>query len=55
MSGKDVADLFKESRALEFIINGYEMLHTQGKEYILEEIEIFLINRGTSFDFISWQ
>nr|WP_242864639.1 DUF3791 domain-containing protein [Clostridium botulinum] len=22
------------------------MLHTQGKEYILEEIEIFLRNRG---------
>jgi len=49
MSGKDVADLFKASGTLEFIINGYEMLHTQGKEYILEEIEIFLKNRGYKF------
>lgn len=46
MSGKDVANLFKASGALGFIINGYDMLHTQGKEYILEEIEIFLRNRG---------
>ena len=49
MSGKEVADLFKVSVTLEFIINGYEMLHTQGKEYILEEIEIFLKNRGYKF------
>lgn len=49
MSGKDVANLFKTSGALEFIIDGYEMLHTQGKEYILEEIEIFLKNRGYKF------
>lgn len=46
MSGKDIANLFKVSGVLGFIINGYEMLHTQGKEYILEEIEIFLKNRG---------
>ena len=46
MNGKDVATLFKQSGTLEFLNNGYEMLHTQGKEYILEEIEIFLKNRG---------
>lgn len=49
MKGKDVANLFKVSGALEFIINGYEMLHTQGREYLLEEIEIFLKNRGYEF------
>lgn len=47
--GKDTAILFKQSGVLEFIKNGYEMLHTQGKEYILEEIEIFLKNRGYKF------
>ncbi len=46
MKGKDTAILFKKSGVIEFIKNGYEMLHTQGKEYILEEIEIFLKNRG---------
>lgn len=49
MKGKDVANLFKVSGALEFVANGYEMLHTQGKEYVLEEIEIFLKNRGYEF------
>ncbi|WP_297423970.1 DUF3791 domain-containing protein [Clostridium sp.] len=49
MAGKDAAMLFKQSGVLEFIKNGYEMLHTQGKEYILEEIEIFLKNRGYKF------
>lgn len=49
MIGKDTAVLFKQSGVLEFIKNGYEMLHTQGKEYIIEEIEIFLKNRGYKF------
>lgn len=49
MKGKDVANLFKVSGALGFIINGYEMLHTQGREYVSEEIEIFLKNRGYEF------
>ena len=49
MAGRDVAILFKQSGALEFVKDGYEMLHTQGREYILEEIEIFLKNRGYKF------
>ena len=39
MNGKDVANLFKDSGALKFIIEGYELLHTQGKEYILKRTE----------------
>ncbi len=54
ITGKEVAILFRQSGVLEFIRNGYEMLHTQGKEYILEEIEIFLKNRGINFEVISW-
>lgn len=49
ITGKEVAILFRQSGVLEFIRNGYEMLHTQGKEYILEEIEIFSKNRGYTF------
>lgn len=40
MAGKDVVVLFKQSGTLEFIKDGYEMLHTQGKEYIIEETDI---------------
>lgn len=49
MNGKDTAVLFKQSGVIQFIKDGYEMLHTQGKEYIIEEIEIFLKNRGYKF------
>jgi hypothetical protein len=46
MKGKDVANLFNESKVFDFLTEGYEIIHTQGKEYIIEEIEIFLKNRG---------
>ncbi|MBU3110964.1 DUF3791 domain-containing protein [Clostridium lacusfryxellense] len=46
MEGKDVANLFNESKVIDFLTDGYEIIHTQGKEYIIEEIEIFLKNRG---------
>ena len=36
--------LFKESSADEYIINNYELLHTQGMEYVLDDIQ-HLINR----------
>jgi hypothetical protein len=46
MKGRDVANLFKKSQVIQFLTEGYEMLHTQGKDYIIEEIDIFLKNRG---------
>lgn len=46
MKGKDAANLFKESGLIDFLIDGYDMLHTQGKEYIIEEIDMFLRKRG---------
>jgi hypothetical protein len=52
MHGRDVAILFKQSGVLEFVSNGYEVLHAHGKEYILEEIEIFLKNRGYGFSLV---
>jgi hypothetical protein len=49
MKGKDVANLFNEKKVIDFLTEGYEVIHTQGKEYIIEEIEIFLKNRGYTF------
>ncbi|OPD29751.1 hypothetical protein AL713_15870 [Clostridium botulinum] len=46
IKGKEVANLFYESGVTDFLIDGYDVLHTQGKDYILSEIEIFLKNRG---------
>ncbi|WP_251862424.1 DUF3791 domain-containing protein [Clostridium sp. Marseille-Q2269] len=46
MKGKDVANLFFQSGVTDFLIDSYDLLHTQGKDYILSEIEIYLKNRG---------
>ena len=42
MNGCDVANLFSEKGALDFLSKHYEILHTQGKSYILETIEDFI-------------
>ncbi|WP_278246847.1 DUF3791 domain-containing protein [Clostridium botulinum] len=36
-------------------MESYDLLHTQGKDYILSEIEIFLKNRGYKYDTLSWK
>lgn len=46
MKGKYVANLFSESGVIDFLMESYDALHTQGKEYILSEIQLFLENRG---------
>lgn len=37
--------LFKESGVDEFIINNYDLLHTQGMEYILDDIQMYINRR----------
>ena len=46
ISGRVVMDRFSEYGVVDFLRNGYDVLHTQGREYIISEIEIFLDNRG---------
>ena len=46
LSGKEVYDLFKRYGVIEYLEEGYEMLHTQGKEWLMKDINDFLINRG---------
>lgn len=46
MKGKEVANLFSESGVMDFLLENYDLLHTQGKDYILSEIQLFLENRG---------
>ena len=55
MKGKNVAELFERTGAIDFLYDGYDLLHTQGKDYILSEIVIFLENRGYSVDSLSWK
>lgn len=38
--------LFKESDADEYIISNYDLLHTQGMEYVLDDIQRFINRRN---------
>ena len=46
ISGRVVMDRFSEYGVVDFLREGYDVLHTQGRQYIISEIEIFLGNRG---------
>lgn len=45
LSGMRAWLTFKESGADEYLINNYDMLHTQGTEYVLEDIHRFITKR----------
>ena len=45
MSGIRAWSLFKESGADDYILRNYDLLHTQGTEYILDDIQRFISRR----------
>ena len=42
LNGKQVVDLFKEHKVMEYIMSFYEALHTTGDKYIINDIDLFL-------------
>lgn len=46
LSGKDVYELFSKYGVINYLENGYEVLHTQGKDWLMEDIDKYLENRG---------
>ena len=42
LNARDVANGFSQKRVLDFLSEHYEILHTQGKSYILEAISDFI-------------
>lgn len=45
MSGMQAWVTFKETGADEYVINNYDLLHTQGIEYVLDDIQRFINRR----------
>lgn len=45
MSGIRAWSLFKESGADDYILRNYDLLHTQGTEYVLDDIQRFISRR----------
>ncbi len=46
MSAKDVITLFNRYSVLEYIREFYEVLHTTGTKYIINDIDVYLSSRG---------
>lgn len=46
LNGRDVANLFSQKKFLDFLGEHYDILHTQGKVYIIETIEDFIKTEG---------
>jgi len=43
LTGKQVYDLFKTFGLFEFVIDFYELLHIHGEEYILQDIDAYIM------------
>ncbi len=44
MDGREVVALFSQFRVYDFLYQNYEILHTQGTQYIVEEIRHYIKN-----------
>ena len=45
LNGKSVMDLFTRHRVLDYISRHYEALHTTGRQYIVEDISMYIERR----------
>lgn len=45
LSGKEVYDMFEKYGVIKYLENGYDMLHTEGKDWLINDIEMFIKNR----------
>ena len=48
MTGKQVIDLFTRYGALDYILSCYEALHTTGREYIVNDISLYICERQSA-------
>ena len=48
LSGRETIDLFKKYGVLDYLEACYDVLHTTGRNYIIEDIDIFINARKTA-------
>lgn len=46
LKGKETIELFNKYRIIDYINASYEALHTTGKEYIIDDIDIYINGRN---------
>ena len=45
LSGRETMGLFKKYGVLEYLDSCYDVLHTTGRDYLIEDIELFINTR----------
>lgn len=50
LKGWEVVEIFNKYNVFEYIKESYEALHTTGKEYIIEDIKIYINSRQRQAD-----
>ena len=45
MNGKEVYDLFVKYGVFDYLEKSYDMLHTKGKDYIINEVHSYIENK----------
>ncbi len=48
MTGKEVVDLFNRYSVIEYIRSFYDVLHTTGTKYIIDDIDSYIDSRKAS-------
>lgn len=48
LTGKSVIALFNRYRVIDYICKYYESLHTTGRQYIVDDIDMYIETRGDS-------
>lgn len=46
LSGKQVYNIFEKYNLFDYLQDGYDILHTQGEEWLIQDIDEFLKVRG---------
>lgn len=46
ISGREVASLLSRASGYEYLRNGYEILHTMGREWLIDDMDEFFAKRG---------
>lgn len=47
-SGSEVYSLFEKYKVIDYLYENYDMLHTEGAEWLINDIQKFLKNKGYS-------
>ena len=50
LNGKKIYEIFEKHGVFDYLRDGYDMLHTQGKEWLMNDITQYFKNRGVKLN-----